>query len=157
MSNHDVVKITDLFKEVVQIGIVVPDIEKTKAAMKDVFDLEPDAGGEYVYKKCLYKDEIIDAPVHAAFYNYFNVQLELLEPIGDQKTVWSDYLEMGMSGLHHIRFDVEDHDKANELMAEKGIGIWMEGTSLINPESRFTYYDSMDKLGFIVEAVTKAK
>ena len=42
-------------------------------------------------------------------------------------------------------------------MAEKGIGIWMEGTSLINPESRFTYYDSMDKLGFIVEAVTRAK
>ena len=96
------------------------------------------------------------APVLAAFYNFFNIQLELLQPVGDQATVWSDYVKMGQSGLHHIRFDVDDQDRANQLMAEKGIGIWMEGHSLINPASRFTYYDSLDKLGFIVEAVTRA-
>ena len=33
----------------------------------------------------------------------------------------------------------------------------MEGTSLIDPTARFTYYDSLDKLGFIVEAVTRSK
>lgn len=153
------VTVTDEFGEIVQVGVIVEDLEKAKAGMLDVFGLDPDAGGESLYKNCVYKgsDEPIDAPVLSAFYNFFNIQIELLQPIGDQDTVWSDYLKMGRSGLHHIRFDVDDHDRANRLMAEKGIGIWMEGTSLIDPSCRFTYYDSLDKLGFIVEAVTRSK
>lgn len=152
------ITVTDEFKEIVQIGIVVRNMEKTKEAMLDVFGLEPDAGGDSLYKDCYYKSgETIDAPVRSAFYNYFNIQLEFLEPLGDQATVWSDYRTMGMYGLHHIRFDVDDQDRANQLMADKGIGIWMEGTSLIDPSCRFTYYDSLEKLGFIVEAVTRSK
>lgn len=152
------VTVTDEFKEIVQIGFVVEDLEKTKQAMLDVFGLEPDFGGPSNYKGCIYKgsDELIDAPVLAAFYNFFNVQLEFLQPIGDQDTVWSDYLKLGQHGLHHIRFDVDDQDRADKLMADKGIGIWMEGQSLVNPKAKFTYYDSLDKLGFIVEAVTRA-
>ena len=150
--------LTDELRDIVQIGIITDDIERTKKGMLEVFGLEPDAGGHSVYKKSVYRDgKVIDAEVVSAFYNFFNIQLELLQPIGDTDTVWSDYIKMGQSGLHHIRFDVDDQDRANRLMAEKGIRIWMEGTSLINPESRFTYYDSMDKLGFIVEAVTRAK
>ena len=153
------VTITDEFSEIVQIGIIVKDMEKTKKAMLGVFGLEPDAGGEFLYKDCIYKDsdKLIDAPVLSSFYNFFNIQLEFLQPIGEQSTVWSDYLDMGQYSLHHIRFDVDDHDRANQLMADKGIGIWMEGHSLIDPTCRFTYYDSLEKLGFIVEAVTRSK
>lgn len=152
------VTVTDEFKEIVQIGFVVEDLEKVKQAMLDVFGIEPDFGGESLYKGCIYKgsEELIDAPVLAAFYNFFNVQLEFLQPIGEQDTVWSDYLKLGQHGLHHIRFDVDDQERADKLMADKGIGIWMEGTSLVNPKAKFTYYDSLDKLGFVVEAVTRA-
>lgn len=145
------------FFEIVQVGIVVEDMEKVKQGMLDVFGLEPDSGGDVVYKHCYYRGETIDAPVRSAFYNFFNIQLEFLQPIGNQDTIWSDYLKMSMHGLHHIRFDVDDQDLANKLMAERGIDIWMEGTSLINPSCRFTYYDSFDKLGYIVEAVTRAR
>lgn len=149
--------VTDQLREIVQIGIITLDMEKTKQAMLEVFGLEPDAGGDSYYEKCLYKNgDIITAPVRSAFYNFFNIQLEFLEPLGDQATVWSDYVAMGKSGLHHIRFDVDDNDVANKLMADKGIGIWMEGQSLIDPSCRFTYYDSLEKLGFIVEAVTRS-
>lgn len=149
---------TDEFNEIVQIGIITLDLEKTKEAMLDVFGLEPDAGGDSVYTKCFYRDgQIIDAEVKSAFYNFFNIQLEFLEPTGEADTVWSDYVKMGRTGLHHVRFDVSDNDIANKLMAEKGIKVWMEGASLIDPTCRFTYYDSLDKLGFIVEAVTRSK
>ena len=150
--------LTDEFKEIVQVGIVVKDLEQTKKAMLEVFSLEPDSGGESLYTHCLYRDgSYVDAPVLSAFYDFWNIQLEFLEPIGDVHTVWSDYRDMGMYGLHHVRFDVDNHDAANKMMADKGIGIWMEGHSLFNPENRFTYYDSLDKLGFIVEAVTRNK
>ena len=153
------VTVTDEFGEIVQVGIIVKDLEKAKQGMLDVFGLEPDAGGESLYKNCIYKDsqERIDAPVLAAFYNFFNIQLEFLQPTGEDDTIWSDYLKMGQNGLHHIRFDVTDNDVVTKLMAEKGIAVWMEGTSLIDPTARFTYYDSLDKLGFIVEAVTRSK
>ena len=58
--------------------------------------------------------------------------------------------------MHHIRFDVDDNDRITQLMGERGIGIWMEGQSLVNPKARFTYYDSLDELGFVVEVVTRA-
>ena len=76
--------------------------------------------------------------------------------MGDTQTVWRDYLSKGQFGLHHIRFDVEDNDRITELMKERGIDIWMEGQSLINPNAKFTYYDSLDELGFVIEVVTKA-
>ena len=110
------------------------------------------------HKKSVYRDgKVIDAEVVSAFYNFFNIQLEFLQPTGEDDTIWSDYLKMGQNGLHHIRFDVTDNDVVTKLMAEKGIAVWMEGTSLIDPTARFTYYDSLDKLGFIVEAVTRSK
>ncbi len=151
--------VTDEFHDIVQIGFVVEDLAKVRQAMLDVFGLEPDSSGLMPFKDCTYKysDELIDAPVYADFYNFFNIQLEFLQPTGDHDDIWSDYLKLGQHGLHHIRFDVDDNDRANKLMAEKGIGVWMEGPSIKTPGARFTYYDSLDKLGFIVEGVTRAK
>ena len=147
---------TDEFNEIVQIGIITTDMEKTKQGMLDVFGLEPDAGGEGVYEKSIYREgTIVDAKVRSAFYNFFNVQLEFLQPLDGDDTVWSDYVKMGRTGLHHIRFDVSDRERVIKLMADKGISVWMEGTSKIDPTSTFIYFDSLDKLGFIVEAVTR--
>lgn len=143
--------------EIVQVGIVVEDLEKVKRGMLDLFGMEPDAGGEFLYPDCLYRTdgERIDAPVLSAFYNCFKVQLEFLQPIGEVNTVWSDYLKAGQSGLHHVRFDVADNDRITETMARHGINIWMEGRSLIDPKAKFTYYDSREALGFIIEVVTR--
>ena len=80
------IAVTDEFGEIVQIGIVVKDLEKVQEGMLEVFGLEPDAGGEFLYKGCIYKgsDTLIDAPVLSSFYNFFNIQLEFLQPIGEQ-------------------------------------------------------------------------
>lgn len=143
---------------IVQIGIVVEDMEKAQQGMRTIFGLEPDAGGESLYQNCLYRTDgqTVDAPVISAFYNFFNIQLEFLQPVGEVNTVWRDYLNKEQFGLHHIRFDVDDNDRITQLMGERGIGIWMEGQSLVNPKARFTYYDSLDELGFVIEVVTRA-
>ena len=148
--------LTDELHDIVQVGIIVEDMEKIKQGMLDVFGLAPDMEGDVCYKKCLYRGEIIDAPVRNAFYNYFNIQLEFLQPLGDQDTIWKDYLKTGQHSLHHLRFDVTDNDCVTKMMKEKGIDIWMQGESLVTPGCYFTYYDSLDKVGFIIEAVTRA-
>lgn len=135
----------------------MPDIEVVKKGMLDVFGLEPDMEGDVVFRKCIYKGKIKDCPNRNAFYNFFNIQFEFLQPIDDDETVWGDWLKMGNSGLHHVRWDVDDMDACDRMMAEKGIGIWQQGPSIVNPGAKFTYYDSIEKLGFIVEAVTRVK
>ena len=78
---------TDEFRQIVQIGIITTDMEKTKAGMLDTFGLVPDMEGDVVYKKVLYRGETKDAPVRNAFYNFFNIQLEFLQPLGDDDTI----------------------------------------------------------------------
>ncbi|MFR7746093.1 MAG: VOC family protein [Eggerthellaceae bacterium] len=147
--------------DIVQIGIVVEDLEKAKAGMKKIFGLEPDAESDSLYKQTWYRGTIIDAPVKAAFYNHFNIQLEFLQPVGDTDTIWHDYLDEGFRphghALHHIRFDVEDNDKVTQALANIGVEKYMEGKSLVDPTATFTYYDSVKEVGFIIEAVTKSK
>ena len=158
--NSQANEMTELLGNIVQVGIVVPNIEKAEAGMQKVFGLVPDTEGNNVYRKTWYRGEIISAPVKAAFYNAFNVQLEFLEPVGNTATVWHDYLrESGNHGhaLHHLRFDVENNDEATTALAERGITKYMEGTSLVDPTATFTYYDSVEAVGFIIECVTKPK
>ena len=81
--------------------------------------------------------------------------------MGDTDTIWHDYLDEGFRkhghALHHLRFDVEDNDEVTKAMKERGIAKYMEGKSLVDPTAMFTYYDSVEALGFIIEAVTKSK
>ncbi len=151
----------DLLGDIVQVGIVIEDMEKVKAGMEKVFGLVPDSESDNIYKKTWYRGQIIDAPVKAAFYNAFNVQLEFLQPIGDTDTAWHDYLDEGFRqhghALHHLRFDVENNDEATAALAKRGITKYMEGKSLVDPSATFTYYDSTEAVGFIIECVTKSK
>lgn len=147
--------------KIVQVGIVIEDMEKAKAGMKQIFGLEPDAESDNLYKSTWYRGEIIDAPVKAAFYNQLNVQLEFLQPVGDTDTIWHDYLDEGFRqhghALHHLRFDVEDNDAVTAAMEARGVTKYMEGKSLVDPTATFTYYDSTAICGFIIEAVTRSK
>ena len=150
-----------LLGDIVQVGIVIEDMEKAKAGMEKVFGLVPDSESDNIYKKTWYRGQIIDAPVKAAFYNAFNVQLEFLQPIGDTDTAWHDYLDEGFRqhghALHHLRFDVENNDEATAALAKRGVTKYMEGKSLVDPSATFTYYDSTDAVGFIIECVTRSK
>ena len=38
---------------------------------------------------------------------------------------------------------------------ENSVPKYMEGKSLVDPRATFTYYDSVQAIGFIVEVVTK--
>lgn len=137
-------------KKRIHSGLTAP-----KQGMREIFGLEPDSESVNVYKNVVYRGRKQDAPAKVAFYNFFNVQLEVLVPFGGEDTVWSDYLNLGQYGLHHIRFDVADNDVLTEKFAKRGIERWMEGDSLVTPGKKFTYYDTLSKLGFLIEAVTK--
>ena len=57
--------------------------------------LSSGGGGNSLKLGGKYRGKEQKAPASIAFYNFFNIQLEFIVPIGEDKTVWSDYLELG--------------------------------------------------------------
>ena len=67
--------LTDELRDIVQIGIITDDIERTKKGMLEVFGLEPDAGGHSVYKKSVYRDgKVVD-------FHTFAVEQQFLDTV----------------------------------------------------------------------------
>ncbi len=94
MSEVEKNEMTEVMNTIVQIGVVMPDMDEVVQGMRDVFGLEPDSVKDYLYN-VRYRGKEQKAPACIAFYNFFNIQLEFIVPIGEDKTVWSDYLELG--------------------------------------------------------------
>lgn len=150
---------TDVLKDIIQVGIVVEDLDATLDNMRQVLGVEPDFLQDFVYTGVKYRGEPIEASARVACYNQFKVQLEFMQPVGESKTIWKDHLDDSPRpgyGLHHLRFaDVEDNDAVTALLKTHGVDVYQEGNSIVHPGGKFTYYDTMKQLGFVIEVVTK--
>ncbi|MDO4400005.1 MAG: VOC family protein [Coriobacteriia bacterium] len=152
---------TDLLKDVIQIGIIVEDLQRPIEGMRKVFGVEPTKVFEAKYPWVRYRDEPVESWATIASYMQFGVELEFMEPMGGD-SAWKDHIIQDCRArghaIHHIRFaDVEDNDVVSRLLAERGIEIYQEGGSIVTPGGKFTYYDTVDELGFVIEVVTRKK
>ena len=100
---------------VTQIAIIVRDIETTKKKFAAFFGVEPpehSLAGDYSITQTTYMGEPASkAGCKLAFFKAGpNVQLELIEPNGEQST-WQDFLDKNGEGIHHIAFSVSNMDE----------------------------------------------
>lgn len=152
---------TELLHGIIQIGLVVADLDAVMQGMRDVYGIEPDSVFEAPFSESTYRGQVHDTPARIANYDHFGVQLEFIEPQGEAASVWRDHLNevpFANHALHHIRFgDVDDNDAVTELMAARGVQVYQEVKSFVNPGGKSTYYDTADKVGFLSEVVTKKR
>jgi len=142
--------------KIVQIGIVVADVEATARAwsqllgqpmpeirITDAYDF---AGTEYDGAPTL-------ARARMAFLNVGQLDIELLEPLGEPST-WNDQLQQHGTSLHHIAFDIAG-------MADKRAYLNGEGYRLIQrgefEGGRYAYFDTQARLGGIVELLERGE
>ena len=159
-AENEAVRPTDVLTEIIQIGVVVPDIDKSIEGMRQVYGIEPDFVKETKYPELRYRGEVVDSWARIASYSHFGVRIEFMEPAGPDASMQKDFLRENPYGhaLHHIRFnDVENNDVVTSLMKERGVEVYQEGKSVVNPDGKFTFYDTLSQIGFITEVVTKAK
>ena len=112
-----------------QIGLCVKDLDTAIAGMEKVFGRQPDRLGETPKRKRFYKGKEAEFGAKLAFYNFANIEIELMQPIYGESD-WTHYLESGREGLHHFRFSVDDFRGVVNEMEDKGIPVLMEGTSV---------------------------
>ena len=157
MDNN--LQLTDLLHTVEQVGLVVEDLDAKMEGMRTVFGLEPDKLFDAPFKETIYRGQLVDTPARIACYDHFGVQIEYIQPLGDT-SIWRDFLdEAPRNGhcLHHIKLtSPDDNDVITRLMAGRGIEVYQEVKSFVNPDGKSTYYDTLDPLGFFVEVTTRA-
>lgn len=150
---------TDLLKDVIQVGIIVESLDAPIAGMRKVFGIEPTKVFEANYPWVRYRDAPVDSWARIASYLQFGVELEFIQPMGGT-SAWRDHIIQDCHArghaLHHIRFaDVDDNDVVTRMLAARGIQVYQEGGSVVTPGGKFTYYDTIDELGFVIEVVTR--
>lgn len=144
-------------KRMLHIGIVVRDIEKSRARWMKFLGLEktPDvviAAGD-AKNPTQYRGHPSTAQAKLVFMTLDNLQVELIEPMGDTPSHWREFLERKGEGVHHIAFEVKGMGEAYlENYAKEGFataqhGGWATG--------EYGYIDSAEALGVTVELIER--
>lgn len=145
-----------LFTDIAQVGFVVRDLEKLMTQMERLFRMPRP---EVVHARPFngfYRGEKAEYTADIAYYESFNgVELEFIQPLTGE-SIWRDHLKDNETALHHLRFNVRQYDKCRDFLASQGIAVYQCGDVARDPAWKWCYFDTMEKLGFILEILSKS-
>lgn len=149
-SNHD------LFKNFVQIGVVVADVDQATRNLREIFGIGPfrvidwPPEGRMDIQK-FYHSEPANFTARMAFTELGPVELELIQPVSGE-SIWADFLREKGEGIHHIRFNVNDIQPVQEYLAGFDILPAQHGSG-IRPGTLWMNFASEEKVGFMIEVM----
>lgn len=150
----------EVFKNPIQIGMVVDDLETVMKNLENILGIGPfrivdfpPPGYENVMRK--YKGENSDFTAKFCFFDLGNIELEIIQPLTG-KSIWRDHIDKHGPGLHHIKFSVSEHGPVREYLAEKGVEISQMGASVgKNAGKEWVFYNTESKVGFAIELMNE--
>ncbi|MDO8568149.1 MAG: VOC family protein [Dehalococcoidales bacterium] len=137
------------------IGVAVKDLDKTIKFYSSTFGIKPWRMAEADYKDVMVRGKKQSFKVRLAFASLGPVEIELIEIRGG-KALYSEYLDAGREGLHHLGFHVskEDKDRITASLAEQGIEVSQGANSRLHSGS-YAYFDTEKIGGVIFELVNR--
>ena len=135
---------------ITQVGIIVKDIEARARAWADILGLpmpEIKVTDTVDIAQTEYQGQPSTARAKLAFFHMGQVDVELIEPIGEPST-WRDQLEQHGDSLHHIAFQIKGMQDRLVYLKTKGIPLVQRGEYT---GGRYAYVDATDQLGTIIE------
>ena len=141
-----------------QIGFVVHDVEATARKYAAAFGLPMPNIIEtpgYDRAKTIVAGKPSEATAKLAFFQTGQLVVELIQP-DKTPSVWRDHLDKHGEGVHHIAFRVDDTKTTESKLATAGMrteqqGLYADGSGM------YTYIDSTDQLGMIIELLENFK
>ena len=142
-------------KRVTQIGFLVRDAE---AAAKEwakfpQIEVPPVTMCEaYEVTHATYEGKPCYGRIRQVIIDVDNIQLEFIEPVGDEPSFWYDSLRKQGEGLHHIAFSTGDMDGSLKTMDQEGFRLIQRGSWPDTPrDGQYAYLDTMDRLKCCIE------
>lgn len=135
---------------VTQIGLVVSNIDEAVQAWSALLGVP---APEILITDTVeiahteYRRQPTPARAKLAFFHLGQVDLELIEPLGEPST-WRDQLEAHGPSLHHIAFQVTGMSDRVEALVVHGLPLIQRGDYT---GGRYAYLDGSERYGLIVE------
>jgi methylmalonyl-CoA/ethylmalonyl-CoA epimerase len=112
---------------IIQVAVAVEDIEKTARSLADIFGVDVpeimdlhDNKEEYVN---YYKGKKTDSYTKTCYFKMGQLDLELVQPVGNN-IEQRDFLKKNKgSRMHHIAFNVKNIDQKARKLEEKGLKV----------------------------------
>ena len=134
-----------------QIAYVVPDIRKAMAYWSDVLGVGPFFFFEDApIQDFRYKGAPTGAKLSGAFSNSGSMQIELVQPLDEQPSIFNDFRQAGLEGQQHLAFWTRELDQWLDRCAQAGIEVLQSGYTGA-PDGRFVYLNAGGHTGTIVE------
>jgi catechol 2,3-dioxygenase-like lactoylglutathione lyase family enzyme len=140
-------------KRPVQIGIVVPDLDRATQLLTSLFGIGPFSFIEWpnrVDSQYFYRGNEEHIRIRQAFVQAGPLELELIQPMEGDRNAYREFLEQKGGGIHHVLFEVDDMDQVVRSLSEKGVGVLQTGTG-IRPGTRWALLDTQEWVGFLLE------
>ena len=87
-----------------------------------------------------------------AYYNFPEVELEIVEPVNTTQE-WHDFILKHGDCLQHVQYNVDDLSGTIKRMEDNGIRLIERGYSISNPKVEFLFFDTLEMLGYVTEIV----
>ena len=137
------------FSKIVQVGVVVRDLDKTVEYYESLGigpfrELTLDA----LTDKTQY-GKPLDFKIRASIAKLGPIDIELIQPIKDAP-LQQDFLDTKGEGINHVCFQVDDIDKEEANLVEKGLKVVQ---SVRRPTGGSSYFDTREVGGVLFELV----
>jgi methylmalonyl-CoA/ethylmalonyl-CoA epimerase len=135
---------------ITQVGIIVRDIETTARAWSEILGLPMPqimVTDTVDIAQTEYQGQPSTARAKLAFFHLGQVDVELIEPIGEPST-WNDQLERHGDSLHHIAFTIQGMSEKVAYLDSNGVPLIQRGEYT---GGRYAYVDGTTQLGAILE------
>lgn len=147
------------FPNVRQIGIVVRSIDQAVKYYARSFGIGPWFQPKFSNKEHRLKGtEVISDETEMAIAFSGKIQLELIEPVSGNQSIYWEHLEKHGEGIHHLGFYVSDIEKRLDVLAASGIGVLQSGTIHSGGKSGgsvtdYVYLDTAGTGGVLLELI----
>lgn len=137
--------------EIRQNGFVVRDIQAAMKHWADELGIGPFLHREDAsFADFRYRGSPSKARASLAFAHAGPLQIELIQPLDDEPSMYRDFLAAGREGLQHLGYLVDDYEGAVAGCLDRG---WTVGQSGSIDGVRFTYFDTETHPGTVIEVI----
>ncbi len=136
-----------------QIGIVVKDMAKAVDFYKKFFNLNDISVMDMPAGTIEVRGEKVRSKLKMGFGRVGDIQIELIQ-VMEGRAIYSEFLEQGREGFHHVGMYVDDLDSEIAKMAKIGIQVLSRGDIM---GTKWAYIDTEAQAGTIYELIEVAK
>lgn len=141
---------------VVQMAYLVPDLEKAIAQWVEMFHAGPFfVTDRYVGEDTQYRGRKMDAAIAVAMGFSGSMQIELIQTLDDEPSVYREMLDKQGPGFHHFGIVSSDIKQDIEKFSARGYELAVQGR-LPNTSHHYAYLDAKGQLPGFIELIPAA-